>query len=186
MVAKGLKRLNPYTIIFVLSIIIVFMSVLLYLYMNDTKFKQKKPMQPVEEKEQKQSVNITNIMKGGDDTYTRAPVPLRDSKLINIPTQGLPEQYQAMGTLKTEEGTMLPLYGRRVASRSDRFNYYTRTDTYNPLPLPLEYNKKDCQDDIGCNEIFSGDTVKITPTGQVASASLYKFGGPTYYPGILF
>jgi hypothetical protein len=104
---------------------------------------------------------------------------------INIRTQGLPEAYQQMGVLKSAEGKLLPLYGRRVASRSDRFNYYTRTDTYNPVQLPLSFQRKDCQDPVGCQEIFDGDKVTMSPTGEIASATIYRFDGPLYVPSII-
>lgn len=140
---------------------------------------------------------------GGDDRFTRAPEPQRfwnngpevpprgalippDGGIaINIPTQGFPEAYQPMGLLKQPDGKLLPLYGRRVASRADRFNYYTRTDTYNPVPLPIQYKKKDCQDPVGCQELFDGETVRITPTGEEATATLYRFDGPMYVPGLI-
>lgn len=140
---------------------------------------------------------------GGDDRYTRSPEPQRfwnngpeipprgalippgGAIAINIPTQGFPENYQSMGLLKQHDGKVLPLYGRRVASRSDRFNYYTRTDTYNPVPLPIQFKRKDCQDVVGCQELFDGDTVRITPTGEEATATLYRFDGPMYVPGLI-
>jgi hypothetical protein len=141
--------------------------------------------------------------EGGDHRYTRSPEPQRfwnngpeipprgalippdGGMVINVPTQGFPESYQPMGLLKQGDGKVLPLYGRRVASRSDRFNYYTRTDTYNPVPLPLQYKRKDCQDPVGCQELFDGDTVKIIPTGEDVTATLYRFDGPMYVPHIL-
>jgi hypothetical protein len=140
---------------------------------------------------------------GGDDRYTRSPEPQRfwnngpelpprgalippDGGIaINIPTQGFPESYQQMGLLKQGDGKLLPLYGRRVASRADRFNYYTRTDSYNPVPLPINYKRKDCQDPVGCQELFDGDAVRITPTGEEATATLYRFDGPMYVPGLI-
>ena len=157
--------------------------------------------------------SVTVVNEGGDDRYTRAPQPQRfwdngpewpvrgalvppDGGIlvpvdtrgglpVNIRTQGLPEAYQQMGVLKSGEGKLLPLYGRRVASRSDRFNYYTRTDTYNPIQLPISYKKKDCQDPVGCQELFDGDTVVMSPTGETATATLYRFDGPLYVPSIL-
>jgi hypothetical protein len=151
-----------------------------------------------------QPIHVTVANRGGgDDRYSRAPRPQRrwdngpefpprgalvasDGRyILNEPTRGLPEAYQSMGVLKTEDGQLLPLFGRRTAYRTDRYNYYTRTDTNNPVPLPISYKRRDCQDDIGCDELMSGDQVKIQPTGQYANATLYKFDGPMYVPGLL-
>jgi len=149
-------------------------------------------------------VNV-NVMTsdGSDDRYSRPPRPQRrwdngpefpprgmlpppdGGYILNTPTRGLPESYQSMGLLKTADGQLLPLFGRRVASRSDRFNYYTRTDTNNPVPLPIHYKRRDCQDDVGCDELMSGEEIKIIPTGQTAQATLYRFDGPTYVPGLI-
>lgn len=145
------------------------------------------------------SVQIAVAQQGGDDRYTRAPKPERHwvtrpetptaeemyGKLPRIPTRGLPETYQSMGVLTMEDGAILPLYGRRTASRSDRFQYYTRTDTYNPVQLPLNYKRRSCVDDIGCDELFDGETVSIGPTNQKGKATIYRFDGPTYVPGIV-
>jgi len=126
----------------------------------------------------------------GDDRYMRAPRPQRfwntpleyptRGALDPIPTRGPPEEYQQMGVLTGPDGKVLPLYGRRVAARSDYFNYYTRTDTYNPVALPLSFGKRDCQDNVGCAEVFNGDTVKMVPTGEDAKVTLYGFDGPRY------
>ena len=143
-----------------------------------------------------QPIEIRVESGGGDDRYTRAPKPERDwlarpdySAMWNSPTalpaiatRGLPEAYQSLGVIKTGDGQVLPLYGRRTASRSDRFQYYTRTDTYNPVQLPVRYKNRDCQDDIGCEELFDGEKVKMAATGEEGVATLYRFSGPTYIP----
>lgn len=130
------------------------------------------------------------VIGGGDDRYTMAPRPQRvwnagpdfpapgsiQSMLEPIPTRGYPEAYQQMGVITGEDGKVLPLYGRRTAPRSDRFNYYTRTDTYNPVALPISVKKRDCQDGVGCDELFSGDDVRLAATGQEAKVTLYGFG----------
>jgi hypothetical protein len=142
---------------------------------------------------------------GGDDRYTRAPKPLRnwlspvdlDGAVVGsrpvfnsgsvpvIATRGLPEAYQSMGIVTTPSGELLPLYGRRLASRSDRFNYYTRTDTNNPIPLPINHKRRDCQDDVGCEELFDGEQIEIIPTKQKGTVTIYRFNGPTYIPGMI-
>jgi hypothetical protein len=124
------------------------------------------------------------VYAGGDDRYSIAPRPQRQWQtpfaLSSIPTRGPPEDYQQMGVINDGSGKILPLYGRRVASRSDYFNYYTRTDTYNPVPLPVTFKKRDCQDSAGCQEVMSGDEIHISPTGETAKVTLYGFDGPRY------
>ena len=134
------------------------------------------------------------VNTGGDDRYTRAPQPLRlwntpsempvRGAMFGFPTQGLPEQYQSYGFINTSDGQTLPLYGRRTAGRSDRFNYYTRTDSYNPIPIPVRYKGRDCQDSIGCEELFNGEHVR-TVNGNEGKVNIYQYDGPTYIPGIL-
>ena len=141
---------------------------------------------------------INNV--NGDDRYVRAPQPLRDwmsapeypprggiaTIPINIPTQGLPESYQAIGNINVGEGKVLPLYGRRTyAGSSDRWNMYTRTDTYNPVPVPIRYKNKDCLDDIGCAEVYSGETVYIDDLGTNGKVRLFKYDGPKYVSGLI-
>jgi hypothetical protein len=106
-------------------------------------------------------------------------------KLPRVPTRGIPETYQTMGIIKLDDSQILPLYGRRTTARSDRFQYYTRTDSYNPVQLPIRYNRRDCTDDIGCDELGNRDVVTIIPTNQRGTATIYRFDGPTYIPGII-
>jgi Family of unknown function (DUF5755) len=139
---------------------------------------------------QGQQAPIIIQQQSGDDRYTRAPRPQRvwdapleiptRGVLDSIPSRGPPESYQQMGVLTVDDGKVLPLYGRRVAPRSDFFNYYTRTDTYNPVALPIKVGKRDCQDSVGCSEVFNGDHVKMSATGEKAKVTLYGFDGPRY------
>ena len=145
----------------------------------------------------------TGASRGADDRYKMAPrpqrmweaepeIPIRGalgarlpagaSPLDPIATRGAPESYQQMGVMVGSDGKPLPLYGRRVAPRSDRFNYYTRTDSYNPVALPVTFNRKDCQDNLGCDEVSNGDSIRISPTGETAKVTLYGFDGPRYSP----
>lgn len=139
-------------------------------------------------------VQIALGINGGDDRYTRAPEPLRFWAAppaipvggalpppFGFATQGLPDKYQSYGFIQTINGQTLPLYGRRTAGRSDRYNYYTRTDTYNPIPIPVQYKGRDCQDSVGCEEVFNGDKVQ-TGNGIEGKVSVYQFDGPPYIP----
>jgi hypothetical protein len=140
--------------------------------------------------------NQTTVIpiKGGDSRYDMAPEPLRDwsymrtmpihNMPINIPTQGLPESFQSVGVIQVDD-KVLPLYGRRTGRGSDRWNYYTRTDTYNPVPIPVNFQKRQCMDDVGCQEILSGDDVKVEVLNKHGKSSIYNYGGPKYVSGMI-
>ena len=200
----GILCITP-NVIAVICVIITSLTLFyVFVYKKDTHTKIPLEMQAkylekaMKERETNNAPPITNvIVEKGDDRYTRAPKPLRDwispgvdldGSIYSVPrmaTRGLPETYQSMGIVRTESGELLPLFGRRVASRSDRFNYYTRTDTNNPIPLPINYKRRDCQDDVGCDELFDGDEIDIAPTNQKAKVTVYRFNGPTYIPGLI-
>jgi len=146
------------------------------------------PRQPVPQMASPMASPIVKVnVRGSDSRYTRAPEPERDwdtppdlSRIpnpatpFNIPTQGVAEEYQSMGIVKTHEGKLLPLFGRRCVSSRERYNYYTRTDSYNPIPLPVEMQGRDCQDQVGCPELFNGDRVKISTLNEQGEVTIYK------------
>lgn len=198
----GVLCLSPLTGFFGILVMILFIGFIAYILQS--KGAQIQAPLPLETRISNRPVHVTQVNEGGDDRYTRAPEPQRfwnngpeipprgallppdGGMLINVPTQGLPERYQQMGILKKASGEILPLYGRRIAARSDRYNYYTRTDTYNPVQLPIRYKNRDCQNnDSGCEELFSGEHVHIIPTGETATTTLYRFDGPMYVPSII-
>ncbi len=192
----GIICFSPSTLVFMIFLIIALFGIFYFLQQNAaTSFSLAQPQQapPVvinqiekggDDRWSKTPAINTISFAGGDDRYTQAPLPLRQdpwltptrlasAPALNIPTRGFAPDYKPMGTLKRADGTYLPLYGRPT-TRSDRFNYYTRTDTYNPVPLPLEYKKRNCMDDVGCNEIMSGEELRIAGEGHPLKVSLYN------------
>lgn len=144
-------------------------------------------------------IHMYNTVESGDDRYTRAPEPLRFWRTapdlrgamippgavpVNVPTRGLPEAFQQVGILKTGE-QILPLYGRQTAYRTDRYNYYTRTDSYNPIQLPVKFERRDCMDSNGCSELLGGESIKIAGLGKEGHVEVYKYDGPQYIPGLV-
>jgi hypothetical protein len=79
-----------------------------------------------------------------------------------------------MGIIKTTEGKLLPLYGRRSISSRERYNFYTRTDSYNPIPVPILIKGKDCQDQVGCPELYTGDRVNMAATNETGEVTIYR------------
>jgi hypothetical protein len=110
---------------------------------------------------------------------------------INQPTRGIPEQFQQVGVLTAPGGTdtsatptrtILPLFGRKAATNRDRWNYYTRTDGMNPVQVPLEFKRRKCDDDNGCEEISDGDAISVPIMGQSYVANVYRYSVPRYLP----
>ena len=184
-------------ILLILLVIASTCVVIFMLFGKNTITMQQAPQQQAPQQQVAQSPTIIS-MKGGDSRYDRAPQPLRDwmappeypprggltSMPINIPTQGLPESFQSVGIINVGD-QVLPLYGRRTTGGSDRWNYYTRTDTYNPVPVPVRYQKRDCMDGVGCQEILSGEHVNISALNKEGKTDIYKLDGPKYIPGLI-
>lgn len=110
---------------------------------------------------------------------------------IQVPTQGVPTEFQQIGVLAAQGGsamsatpnrTLIPLFGRKVATSRERYNYYARTDGINPLQVPVSFKNRNCDDDNGCDEISSGDTVGVPLLGQTYVATTYRYNIPRYIP----
>jgi len=161
------------TLVFVIVILIL---LAFYIKVKYTPVQQPQPVQAQQPVQQIQQVY------SGDSRYSMAPEPLRvfQQTPINIPTRGIPESFQSIGIINIDDKT-LPLYGRRI--NNDRWNYYTRTDTYNPVPIPIRFQKRDCMDDIGCKEIMSGDEAHVM--NKFGKTTIYNYNGPKYIPGFI-
>jgi len=110
---------------------------------------------------------------------------------VNIQTRGIPDQFQQIGVLTTPGGTetsatpnrtILPLFGRAIDSARNRWNYYTRTDGINPVQVPVQFKRQNCEDDTGCDEVINGDSVGVPIMGQSFTASIYRYSTPRYLP----
>ena len=110
---------------------------------------------------------------------------------IHIQTRGYPETFQQIGVLTTAGGsatsasptrTILPLFGRKLITNRDRWNYYTRTDGMNPVQVPVQFKRRNCDQDTGCDEIMDGDSISVPILGQSFTANVYRYSTPRYLP----
>ena len=95
-------------------------------------------------------------------------------------------EYQHIGLLTANEDDkepiVLPLFARKVINNRDRWQYYTATDKNNMMRLPLVYQNMNCDEDIGCREIYDGDKVTIEIyRGRIFTATIYKTDTPKYF-----
>jgi len=94
--------------------------------------------------------------------------------------------YQQIGMLTSnqtdKEPIILPLFGRKLYNRSDRWQYYTATDKNNMMRIPLQFDNRDCEDDVGCKEISNGDKISVEIyQGREFTATVYKTDAPHYF-----
>ena len=124
--------------------------------------------------------------------YPSGPLPAGLGALaVNRQSRGIPDSYQQVGVITTPGGTdnsgtptrtILPLFGRAVDAARNKWNYYTRTDGMNPVQVPLQFKRRNCDDDYGCDEVTDGDSVGVPVMGQSFTANIYRYSTPRYLP----
>tara|TARA_R110000822_G_scaffold97438_1_gene221132 strand:+ start:1397 stop:1846 length:450 start_codon:yes stop_codon:yes gene_type:complete len=85
-----------------------------------------------------------------------------------------PGHMQQMGILLNGEGETLPLYGKEVRGRRDRYHYYTTTGGENLYPIPVSHDGRDCVDDIGCQELYGNEAVSVTGKNGSFDVKMYR------------
>ena len=118
--------------------------------------------------------------------------PFRVSRLgvpINIPTRGQSTGYQQVGALientDIENKKMLPLFGEQTYPGSRQWKYYTSSNGYQSVKLPVFNKNRNCQDRFGCDEIWDGNIVTVKGYNNEFKATIYKQDAPIYLPHII-
>lgn len=116
-------------------------------------------------------------------------LPVYPKNLPQYSSPSRPLDYQQVGILTSnetdKEPIVLPLYGRKLYNRSDRWQYYTATDKNNMMRIPLSFGNRPCEDDVGCNEINNGDTLTIDIySGRTFTATVYRTNAPHYFADV--
>jgi hypothetical protein len=86
-----------------------------------------------------------------------------------------PGLVQQMGLLLgDDDGDTLPLYGKEVHGRRDRYHYYTSTSGDQVYSLPVTHDNRDCMEDLGCQELYGQESVNVLGKSQSYQATLYR------------
>ena len=102
---------------------------------------------------------------------------------INEPTRGESGPYQQVGYLQAEGEKILPLFGRQVYPGSNKWTYYTSTDQYHQVKVPIKINNKDCTGEYGCDEIYDDSRVDVPAyPNRDFKATIYSLDAPRYIP----
>lgn len=163
------KIINNNPIILMLLILLTVVTVYMIMERRNNTNEMPKPAQP-----SPPSVIVI------DNKTDRLPIYPKDLPRYSS------SDYQQVGILTSQETDkepiVLPLYGRKLYNRSDRWQYYTATDKDNLMRLPLFYQGRDCEDDVGCNEIYTGDKLTVDIyQGREFTATVYRTQAPRYF-----
>ena len=86
-----------------------------------------------------------------------------------------PHKPHQMGLLKSEDGEVLPLWGKEARTHRDRFHYWTTSgDGHAMYSTPIKVDDRECEDDIGCKEIYGGEAVSVFGKDKVYVPRLYR------------
>jgi hypothetical protein len=135
---------------------------------------------------------------GGGGGYTRGPAdvllnpytpPLRDDRYmggmgsggggggfpINVPTRSVNSSYRQVGILTRVNGpeTILSLMGRPLFPSQDKWQFYTMSDKNQSVKLPVTHKKRSCTSDMGCDNIYNGDTIYVEGYNDAFRATIY-------------
>lgn len=205
----GFFCMDTATIVTVLIIVALAVSVIVYFVQRTGQEKPQDRIVIIKEKEKQQAAPVRPTIINADPRFspmppdksyfvppdrTGQPLPAGlGAVAINTQTRGYPDSFQQMGVLTAPGGTetsasptrtLLPLFGRNVDGNRNRWNYYTRSDGINPVQLPVQYKRRNCDDDNGCDEIMEGDSVGVPVLGQSYTATIYRYSTPRYIPVI--
>ena len=125
--------------------------------------------------------------------------PTRDNRLfpnlnifssrmpINIPTQSFDTNYRQIGILTridSNKEMILPLMGRPLITNRDKWNFYTMSDRNSMIKLPIKFKGRNCTADIGCDDLYTGDIVKVEGYDGDFKVTTYENDMPKYIPYI--
>lgn len=188
------------------TFVLVFVSLLIVtgylLHTNRSKLEQEKvdlsqalrTYQANLEQSQKQLQNVQHNLTTQQlqerDRYDRLHNPLRaplqKHVAINIPTRGEVCHFQQVGALienrTSGDSKVLPLYGKPTYPGSRYWLYYTNSDAYSPVKLPVNSKNRCCLDDQGCEELWAESDVSVQGFSNGFKVNLYKFDKPRYIP----
>lgn len=85
-----------------------------------------------------------------------------------------PGHMQQMGLITGTGDVTMPLYGKEVRGRRDRYHYYTTTPGQQIYPIPVSHNARDCMEDIGCQELYGNETVSVPGKTGSFKVNMYR------------
>jgi len=95
---------------------------------------------------------------------------------INVPTQECGDSnYRQVGILTrtNNRDTILPLMGRPIFPRRDKWNFYTLNDKNNMIKLPVKIKGRSGTLEQGCDNVYNGDTIFVEGYNEPFKVTMY-------------
>lgn len=120
------------------------------------------------------NVQVSNM----NSTNNQSGVP------INVKTSHRDVNFAQVGILTNGDNgeTILPLFGRPLATNRNRWQYYTMNDKFQTIKLPVTNKNRSCSGEYGCEEVFEGDNINVKGFNQSFKATIYESNTPEYIP----
>ena len=78
----------------------------------------------------------------------------------------------------------VPLMGKPLHSNRNKWQYYTMSDQYNSVKLPISVKGKSGMSEYGCDELYNGDTVYIDGIKEIYVVTMYDNDHLQYLPNL--
>lgn len=113
----------------------------------------------------------------GPPTTTMAGLP------VNIRTSGTYNaEYTQVGFLSNGKEDILALHGRMIMPNRNKWQYYTASDKFHSVRLPITVGGKNASSEYGCDEVSNGDSVYVEGYNMPFRVTLYEKQGLQYIP----
>jgi len=144
----------------------------------------------------KEQERLVNPLLPPERTYVLTNgggLPLIPShNIVNMPSRGFSGGFQQIGLLYKKDpsgdgnndGNILPLFGRPTNTNRDKWYYYTSSDKFHSLKIPIKVKGRICNDEWGCNELYDDDTVEVGPYNGQFKVQIYGYDSPKYLPQV--
>ncbi len=123
-----------------------------------------------------------------DDRCFTASGDMRGAVPINVSTQSCADaKYRQLGILTRYGGkdeTILPLMGRPLFSKRDKWNFYTLNDKNNMIKLPVKVKGKSGTSEYGCDNVYNGDIVFVEGYNDAFKVTTYDNDVVRYLPSL--
>ena len=72
--------------------------------------------------------------------------------------------------------------GKPLIANRDKWNFYTLSESNNLLKLPINHNNKRCMGENGCDNLYTGDTVRVEGYNDSFKVTTYESNTLKYIP----